>query len=73
METPTKTYMAHFRTAEQISPDDWDTCTKSLLVTESTNIGEIVEWYKKVIRNPNADVRFAVSQSDSVPHLNGNK
>lgn len=69
METPIKTYIANFRTAVQISPDDWDTCTKSLLVTEETTVGEIVAWFHTIEKG--GDVRIVLSQSDAVPHLNG--
>lgn len=38
-------YVVSFKTCMQVSPDDWDTITPSLKVTDSTTIKEIRDWY----------------------------
>lgn len=41
-----KEYVVTFRTGIQISPDDWDTITPSLKVTENTTVKEIEQFYR---------------------------
>lgn len=49
-------YVVSYRTSKQVSPDDWDTFTPSLKVTNDTTIGQIMEWFKKEERL--TDLRF---------------
>lgn len=63
-----KLFTAIRRTAQQISPDDWETVTKSLLITEDTTIGQLVAWHEKIC--PREDFRIGIVTSDRVPHLN---
>lgn len=62
-----KLFIAFKRTAHQISPDDWDTVTKSVLITEDTTVGQLLAWHEKIC--PREDFRVTLGASDSVPHL----
>jgi hypothetical protein len=42
-----KNYCATIRRCEQVSPDDWDTITRTLEVKENTTMKEIADWYRK--------------------------
>lgn len=43
-------YVASIRQCVQISPDDWDTQTRTLHVTDSTTIKEVADWYREQTR-----------------------
>ena len=38
-------FVIYYRTAIQISPDDWDTITKMKSFNEKTTLGEVRKWY----------------------------
>ncbi len=46
-----KEYIATFKTADQISPDDFCTYNPTLKVTPETTIAEIDQWYRKYHKN----------------------
>jgi len=48
--------IAQFRTAQQISPDDWGVYHPTLKISQETKVSEIIKWYKK--ENPNGKVEL---------------
>lgn len=42
-------YLIYFKRVVQIGPDDFEVTQPSLKVTHETTIGDIEEWYRKMI------------------------
>lgn len=53
-----KEYVATFKTSRQISPDDWEVYNPTMKVTDSTTIGEINEWFKKLSGSTKTEVKL---------------
>ena len=43
-------YIAHYKDAVQISPDDWDVTTEMFECDDSTTLKEVMEWTKKIYK-----------------------
>lgn len=37
-------FIAQFKMARQISEDEWEICSPTLIVTKNTTMGEIMQW-----------------------------
>lgn len=63
-------YVALFNTVGQTSPDDFETVTRTLKVTDTTTIGEIRQWYADAIHeNPLRPelMQIKISELEQVP------
>jgi hypothetical protein len=58
------TYIASFRTCVQISPDDFETTTESMVCTPQTTVADIVRWYQSSIQYGPAPRMIAVDLTE---------
>jgi len=53
-----KEYVVTFRTAQQISPDDWDTVNPAMKVHPYTTIAEIEAFYRQYVKIGKTEIKL---------------
>lgn len=45
-----KEVVAQVKTCSQYGPDDWETVTRTLVISPDTTVREVLEWYGAALR-----------------------
>lgn len=57
-------FIAQHKVSYQISPDEWDTSSRTLKLSDNTTVKEILDWYKKYDKDGMLEVRLIQIQSE---------